>query len=214
MPIEFHRDGPWGLPEGWVWARLADVCQHAGRIDPARQLEGSFRYVDLSAVDDGKITQPQNLLAGNAPSRARQPIRAGDTLLSCVRVYLRNNAIVPDELDGAVASTAFCVLRPSDAIDPRYLFWFVHSRKFTEVLIPIQRGNSPPAVLDEDVRDQLIPIAPLAEQRRIVARIDELFTEIADGETALATTSTPGAARCSRPPSPANSRASGGRAAM
>jgi type I restriction enzyme S subunit len=71
-------------------------------------------------------------------------------------------------------------------IDPSYLYWFVHSRKFTDVLVPLQRGNSPPAVLDRDVYDQLIPIAPLAEQRRIVARIDELFTEIADGETLLA----------------------------
>jgi hypothetical protein len=27
MPIEFHRDGPWHLPEGWVWARLGDIAQ-------------------------------------------------------------------------------------------------------------------------------------------------------------------------------------------
>jgi type I restriction enzyme, S subunit len=185
MPIEFHRDGPWELPEGWVWARLGDICRYPGRINPARQLKGNFRYIDLSAVEDGKITQPQNISVTNAPSRARQPTRTGDTLLSCVRVYLQNNAIVPDELDGSVASTAFCVLRPTEAIDPHYLFWFVHSRKFTEILIPLQRGNSPPAVLDEDVRDQFIPIAPLPEQRRIASRIDELLTEIMDGETAL-----------------------------
>jgi len=182
MPIEFHREGPWELPEAWVWARLGDVCKHPGRIDPARQLTGTFRYIDLSAIDDGKVAQSQNLLVAKAPSRARQPVQSGDTLLSCVRVYLRNNAIVPDELDGSVGSTAFCILRPSESIDPRYLFWFVHSRKFTEILIPLQRGNSPPAVLDEDVRDQLVPVPPLPEQRRIVARIDELFTEIADGE--------------------------------
>jgi type I restriction enzyme S subunit len=185
MAIEFHRDGPWDLPEGWVWARLGDVSREAGRIDPARQMQGQFTYIDLSAVDDGKVFKPQHLPVGEAPSRARQPVASGDTLLSCVRVYLRNNAVVPPELDGAVASTAFCVLRPTTALDPNFLFWFVHSRKFTETLIPLQRGNSPPAVLDDDVRDQWMPIAPLAEQRRIVARIDELFTDIADGETEL-----------------------------
>jgi type I restriction enzyme, S subunit len=186
MPIDFHHDGLWELPEGWVWTRLNDICKYPGRIDPAKDRKGQFQYIDLSAVDAGKITQPQILPVERAPSRARQPVRARDTLLSCVRVYLRTNAFVSDELDGSVASTAFCVLRPGDAIDPQYLFWFVQSRKFTNVLIPLQRGNSPPAVLDDDVRDQLIPIAPLAEQRRVVARIDELFTEIADGEAALA----------------------------
>ena len=162
MPIEFHRDGPWELPKGWVWARLGDVSRHPGRIDPARQMTGSFRYIDLSAIEEGKVAQPQNLSVADAPSRARQPIQSDDTLLSCVRVYLRNNAIVPNELDGSVASTAFCVLRPSEAIEPHYLFWFVHSRKFTEILIPLQRGNSPPAVLDDDVRDQLVPVPPLS----------------------------------------------------
>jgi type I restriction enzyme, S subunit len=185
MPIEFHRDGPWEIPGGWVWARLGGVCRETGRIDPARHMQGEFTYIDLSAVDDGRIGKAQHLPVDKAPSRARQPVASGDTLLSCVRVYLRNNALVPPELDGAVASTAFCVLRPTNALHPKFLFWFIHFRKFTETLIPLQRGNSPPAVLDDDVRDQWMPVPPLAEQRRIVARIDELFTEIADGETAL-----------------------------
>ncbi len=181
----FTATGRGSCPRVGVWARLRDVCRHPGRIDPARQLASNFRYIDLSAIVEGKVTQPQILPAAEAPSRARQPLQSGDTLLSCVRVYLRNNAIVPDELNGSVASTAFCILRPSEAIDPHYLYWFVHSRKFTDILIPLQRGNSPPAVLDDDVRDQLIPIAPLPEQRRIVARIDELFIDIADGEASL-----------------------------
>jgi type I restriction enzyme S subunit len=185
MPIEFHRDGPWDTPEGWVWAQLGGVSRETGRIDPARHMHGEFTYIDLSAVDDGRIVQAQHLPVDKSPSRARQPVASGDTLLSCVRVYLRNNALVPPELDGAVASTAFCVLRPTNVLDPKFLFWFIHSRKFTETLIPLQRGNSPPAVLDDDVRDQWIPIPPFAEQQRIVGRIDKLFTEIADGETAL-----------------------------
>jgi type I restriction enzyme S subunit len=186
MAIEFHREGPWALPNGWVWVRLGYVTRELGRIDPARQLKGQFTYIDLSAIDDGKVVTPKRLPVGNAPSRARQPVASGDTLLSCVRVYLRNNAMVPPDLDGAVASTAFCVLRPTSALDPKFLFWFIHSRKFTQTLIPLQRGNSPPAVLEDDVRDQWMPIAPLAEQQRIVARLDELFTDLGDGETALA----------------------------
>jgi type I restriction enzyme, S subunit len=181
LELEFHRDGPWDLPKGWVWARLGDVARGTRRTDPARLVRGRFTYIDLSAVDDGKVTRPQFLPVADAPSRARQPVASGDTLLSCVRVYLRNNAIVPPDFDGAFASTAFCVLRPTSALDPEFLFWFVHSHKFTETLIPLQRGNSPPAVLDDDVRDQWIPVPPLAEQQRIVARINELFTVPAEG---------------------------------
>jgi len=77
------------------------------------------------------------------------------------------------------------VLRPNDTLDPRYLYFFANWQKFINYLLPLQHGNSPPAVLDSDIKAQPIPIAPSNEQRRIVARIDELFAEIAEGEAAL-----------------------------
>ncbi len=52
-------------------------------------------------------------------------------------------------------------------------------------MIPLQRGNSPPSVLDSDVKSQLIALPPLPEQHRIVERIESLFAEIAEGEAAL-----------------------------
>jgi len=102
-----------------------------------------------------------------------------------VRVYLKNIGFVTHAHDSAVASTAYCILRPRDRIEPRYLFWFVNWQKFTSWAIPLQRGNSPPAVVDSDVKGLPFPVPPLPEQRRIVARIDELFAEIAEGEAAL-----------------------------
>src|SRR5208337_2939594 len=46
--------------------------------------------------------------------------------------------------------------------------------------------NSPPAVVDSDVKAQPFPLPPLDEQRRIVERIDALFADIANGEAELA----------------------------
>ncbi len=34
MPIEFHRDGLWELPEGWVWARAGDFARIIGGGTP------------------------------------------------------------------------------------------------------------------------------------------------------------------------------------
>lgn len=139
----------------------------------------------MSAIAAGKIRKGQPLEAERAPSRARQLVKLDDTLFSGVRVYLKNIALVDDAHDGAIASTAFCVLRPNAAVDPRYLYFFANSQKFISDLLPLQRGNSPPAVLDSDIKARSIPIAPLNEQWRIVARIDELFAEIDEGEDAL-----------------------------
>ena len=180
-------EGPWAVPEGWAWTRLSDALGNV-RTTASKKEFGKevFQYIDLGAIQEGKIVKPQSLDGQDAPSRARQIVKAGDTVFSCVRVYLQNIALVGEGLTSPVASTAFCVLRPSEAVDARYLNYFVRSQRFIEWMIPLQRGNSPPAVVDSDVKGQFIPLAPLAEQTRIAARVDALFAEIAEGEAALA----------------------------
>jgi type I restriction enzyme S subunit len=176
---------PWKIPAGWIWTALETVTEPVATIDPRKASDGTFTYIDLSAVHDGSVVEPQVISSENAPSRARQAVRLNDILFSGVRVYLKNIALVDEAHDPAVASTAFCVLRPTEALNPRYLYWFVNSQRFIGSLLPLQRGNSPPAVLDSDTKAQPIPLPPVNEQQRIVARIDELFAEIAEGEAAL-----------------------------
>ncbi|MDP2804002.1 MAG: restriction endonuclease subunit S [Phreatobacter sp.] len=184
--VEWESDGPWELPEGWAWKLLIETLERVTTTDPKRDFgKSAFHYVDLGAIENCKIVNPQSITGDAAPSRARQLVTTGDTIFSCVRVYLKNIALVGEGLTSPVASTAFCVLRPSEAIDARYLNYFVRSQRFIEWMIPLQRGNSPPAVVDSDIKAQFIPLAPLAEQRRIVARVDALFAEIAEGEAAL-----------------------------
>ena len=177
--------GPWGLPQGWRWERLGDVTGAPDRGFPCVRFPATFRYLDVSGIAGSRV-DPRVVEAKDAPSRARQFVKPGDTVLSGVRVYLRNLALIgEDSVD--VASTAFCVLSPGAKVDPGYLYRWIGGDAFVDRLIPLQRGNSPPAVLDDDVRDQFIPLPPtIQQQRQIVSRVNALFAEIDDGEAALA----------------------------
>lgn len=176
----------WDVPSSWMWGTISQVVAQVVSASPAaRYGDGPFQYIDLSSTARGRVTAPKTLKGTEAPSRARQPVERGDTLYSCVRVYLGNVAFVESDSADLIASTAYCVLRPS-AVNPRYLFHYVTWAKFTQWMLPLQRGNSPPAVVDSDVKAQPIPLPPLAEQERIATRVDELLAEIAEGEAALA----------------------------
>ncbi len=146
-----------------------------------------FTYMDIASIDNTKwrVVSPKVLLGKDAPSRARQRVRGGDILFSTVRTYLRNVATVPPQYDGQVASTGFCVLRPSDKIDSKFVFYYVLSDKFIADLNPLQRGTSYPAVRDSDVFAQAFPLPPQAEQRRIVAETEKQFTRLDAVEAAL-----------------------------
>jgi type I restriction enzyme S subunit len=177
-----------GLPAGWAVAPLSDLVQPPEPINPAAAFEGraAFAYVSLTSVEPGKIVAPEMIAPASAPGRARQRIRAGDTLFSCVRVYLEKVVRVPEPLDGEVCSTAFAVLRPRPGIDPGYLYWLTRRPAFLRAAEERQKGNSPPAIQEADLRAIEVPVAPPAEQTRIVAAVNALFEEVEAGEAALA----------------------------
>lgn len=160
----------------WPTTTIGSVSQRTRARDPRERPSDLFKYIDIASIDrDQKvITQTSELHGADAPSRARKDVKAGDILVSTVRPNLNAVAIVPPELDGQIASTGFCVLRPnSELVDGRYLFYFVRTSVFIDDLTSKVRGAHYPAVSDSDVKSTELPLPPLAEQRRIAEILDQ-----------------------------------------
>lgn len=150
---------------------LRDIVEaKTGTRTPTALPEESFTYVDVASVDNESksITGSRSLFGSEAPSRARKVIRQGDILVSTIRPNLNAVALVPADLDGQIASTGFCVLRPTDRVLSEYLFYFVQSQSFVNSLCTLVAGAMYPAVSDSQVLGQRIPLPDVVEQRRIV----------------------------------------------
>ncbi len=160
----------------WPVKRLGEVCNSTELRDPSSAPDELFDYIDLSSIDrDTKTIQTTSRIAGrDAPSRARKEIRSGDILVSSVRPNLNSVAVVPDRLDGQIASTGFCVLRPdSTQVLSQFLFHRVRCPDFVRFLADRVTGANYPAVSDRIILNAPLPLPPLPEQRRIVAILDE-----------------------------------------
>lgn len=170
---------PW--PLATLGAVTAEKVLQAGPGDA-----GEFLYIDIGSIDNQtkKILHPKTLAAKQAPSRAKQSVKAGDVLVSMTRPNLNAVAIVPAELDGAVASTGFHVLRGTDA-EPVWLFYAVQSHRFIDSMCRLVQGALYPAVRPKDIRAFPLPLPPLRDQRRIVAEIEKQFTRLDAGVAAL-----------------------------
>lgn len=166
---------------GWERKRLGELLQKTGTVDPTKQPQKPFTYIDVSSVSNEtfSITETSEVLGKDAPSRARRGVLTGDVIFATIRPTLKRIAIVPDELDNAVCSTGYFVLRGGAKLDNRYLFYWLFSEEFQAEMESCQKGASYPAVNDSDIRDQCIPFPPLDEQRRIVAVLDKAFANIA-----------------------------------
>ena len=155
---------------------LRELVLPVANWQPTRDARGKMIcYIDIASIDrDSKTASATEMLAADAPSRARQIVQAGDVLVSTVRPNLNAVAVVPEELDGATASTGFAVIRADpNRVDPRLVFYWVRSPVFIADMMSQATGASYPAVSDCIVFNSTIPLHPLPEQRRIAALLDE-----------------------------------------
>jgi type I restriction enzyme S subunit len=169
------------VKKGWQTKKLGEALEKTETVNPVKSPADEIDYIDVSSVSnaDLRITATQRIKGKDAPSRARKRVRVNDVIFATIRPTLRRIAIVPEELDGQVCSTGFCVLRAKPQVDGRFVFYFLQGEVFMAAMDNLQGGASYPAVSDGDVREQLIPLPPLPEQRRIVALLDEAFEGIA-----------------------------------
>jgi type I restriction enzyme, S subunit len=175
------------LPVGWSKSRIGDVVEdHIERGLPENERE--FTYIDISAVDNRRkeIVEPKTLPIAQAPSRAQQQVQAGDVLVSTTRPNLNAVAVVPTQLNGAIVSTGFAVLRPV-LLEPRWLFSVVQSENFVNGMSNLVKGALYPAIRPSHVYDYEMPVPPLAEQKRITEKLAKLVKRIQNVSEALET---------------------------
>lgn len=176
-PIE-NIDKPFELPYGWCWCRFTEIGQlergrskHRPRNEPALYKDGSIPLVQTGDVAraNGLITTYTALY--NEKGLAQSRLWSKGTLCITIAANIADSAILgfdacfPDSIVGFL---------PTEPIsDSRYFEFFIRTLKsHLEDFAPsTAQKNINLAILDE----VLIPLPPLAEQKRIVEKVDELM---------------------------------------
>ncbi|MBL3527474.1 MAG: restriction endonuclease subunit S [gamma proteobacterium endosymbiont of Lamellibrachia anaximandri] len=173
-PVISEDEIPYIIPGSWRWVRINEIGHNWGQKVP----DNNFTYIDVSAINKeaGVIHEPNVLTAKEAPSRARKIVKYGTVIYSTVRPYLLNVAVIENEcIPEPIASTAFAIIHPFCGIDARYIYSYLRSPAFIHYVESVQTGIAYPAINDKQFFSGYFPLPPLAEQHRIVAKVDELM---------------------------------------
>ena len=165
---------PFDIPDSWKWVKLGDCTGYAQtkeKVSP-KDITGDMWSLDLEDIqkDTGAI-----LVKTNASERKisgdKVKFHKGQVLYSKLRPYLKKILVAPDE--------GICTpeLVPFDTylIDENYIAYVLRSPFIDYVINSVTYGVKMPRVGTDTMTNLLIPLPPLAEQKRIVAKIEELL---------------------------------------
>lgn len=144
-------------------------------------LDPEERYREITIKLWGKgVTLRREVLGAEIAAGIRFVARRQQFILS--RIDARNGAfgLVPDSLDGAVVTNDFPIFNlDTSRLLPRYLEWLSKTADFVDLCKAASEGTTNRIRLKEDrFLAAMIPLPTLEEQRRIVARIEELAAKI------------------------------------
>lgn len=179
---------PYKLPENWCWTKIGSISSlHRGvsykKTDAhTERRENSCLVMRGGNICEGSIdTEADNIYVDISLVAENQIVRKNDIIIvastGSTKVIGRAGISKMDYLD--VAFGAFLLLvRPSTKVNQRYIDYFFLSDNYRNRIKKLASGININNIRGEYITETLVPLAPLAEQQRIVDRIESLFAKL------------------------------------
>ena len=156
-------------------ASLQDIAAINPKSD---QLQNTFIYIDLEAVEKGELRKIQEIMREEAPSRAQRVINNNDILFQCVRPYQKNNyihKILNTSNQQWVASTGYAQIRTTES--PNYIYHLLNTDGFNRKVMVRCTGSSYPAINSEDLATIRFYYTPDKKEQFKISRLLDLIDE-------------------------------------
>ncbi|MDW9773921.1 restriction endonuclease subunit S [Sinorhizobium meliloti] len=158
------------------------IGEIASEVSRPVALEPGVPYRSVGVKWYGAGVHVHETREGHLFDAARFKIEQNDLIYNDMWARMGSVAIVPPELAGSVASSHFPTFRLDDSkVIPSYLSWYFRTPSFWHDCENASRGSTGRNQIKRSTFYAIhVPLPPLDEQRRIVARIDELAAKVAE----------------------------------
>ena len=180
-------------PRGWEWTRLSEISRkiHYGFTASANKMTDAVRLLRITDIQDNSVdwfSVPGCEIGEKALPQFK--LEKGDIVVARTGGTIGKSFLVEDVPVAVVFASYLIRVQGSHEIYGRYLKLFLESPIYWIQLHDGSRGAGQPNVNGQTLGKMLVPLPPLAEQHRIVAKVNELMALCDRLEASLATADT------------------------
>lgn len=178
------------LPSGWTTEKLRTVCDvltDGTHHSPANNRSGDIPYITAKNIKWGGIDLNDLTYVSEDEHQSiyrRCPVKKGDVLLikdgATAGIATINDLAEPFSMLSSVA-----LIRPSEALNNKYLWYWIRSLEAQKSLLGAMNGSAIRRLTLTAIGSTSLQFPPLAEQRRIVVKLDALTARLAGARMEL-----------------------------
>jgi len=168
---------PFSIPENWFWIDINSINIYSGSsIDPMKKPDTTF---ELYSVPSSSDDYPE-IIIGSEIGSTKQSVIKNDVLLCKINPRINRVWKVSQHTDNELLASSEWIVIRNAVLNPDYLMFCFRTQYFRELMLSNVSGvgGSLMRAQPKFVKNYPIPIAPIAEQQRIVDRIESLFAKL------------------------------------
>ena len=175
-PKDISEDIPFEIPKNWTWSRLGYIGETITGSTPSK-LNSNYLGSDIPFLSPGDISQFNSITSynnqglSNLGKSVARPVPAQTILQVCIGGSIGKSAIVDREVCFNQQINSITL----KDIDYRYVYYVLQSKFFQDSIKAKATGTATPIINKSSWDRLLFPVAPLAEQKRIVTKLEQLF---------------------------------------
>ena len=174
------EDFPFDIPESWRWVRIGDICEVVRGGSPRPAGSPLFYDGNIPFLKVADITKDENIYVEFAENSIKEAGLSKTRLVKSGTLLLTNSGATLGVPKITTFDTTFNdgIAAFLDLKDEIKLYCYYFLKAYTSKFRGINQGTGQPNLNTDIIQLTLLPLPPLAEQRRIVAKLEEMFEEI------------------------------------
>jgi type I restriction enzyme S subunit len=177
-PIK-KEETPFQIPNNWTWCRLGEICSKIGSGSTPKgsnySKEGLPFFRSQNIYNEGLIYNDISFISGDVHSEMKSTVvYANDVLLNITGGSMGRCALVPSNFSEGNVSQHVCIIR-GISVDAKFLHKLILSPFFQKLIFSSTTGAGREGLPKYNLEQFPIPLPPLAEQLRIVTKLESLM---------------------------------------
>ena len=171
---------PFEVPEGWVWTTIGGISSNIlYGVNESAKDSGKYKLLRITDIQDNKVDWNSVPYTNYDEKKVCDYLlKKNDILFARTGATVGKSFLVEDEVSNCIYASYLIKVQTNELLDSKYIKRFFESAYYWSQISDNSIGTGQPNVNGTLLASLRIPLPPLSEQRRIVAKIEEVFKEL------------------------------------